>query len=205
MMTRADLEAIRNPALALAVVLISGAAAIYYTAQLEAGARKQLKQQEGVLQEARTRLQKSGEEKDVIVKYLGAFQQLQRGGFVGEEQRINWLDGLRVTNQQADLFGVDYDISSQKPYPYSADLNPGEIKLNQSVMKLRFRLLHEEDLMGFLNILARQGAGIYAVDQCTMRRLETGGAIRYQPNLAAECELAWITASVAAPAQEKKP
>jgi len=203
-MTPADLKAIRNPSLALVAVAVVAAAAIYYTNQLEIDARHRLMQQQGQLREARTRLQKSGDEKEVIVQYLGSYQQLQRRGFVGEEQRINWLDGLRLTNQQADLFGVDYDITSQKPYPYAADLNPGPIQLNQSVMKLRFRLLHEEDLMRFLNILARQGAGIYTVDQCMVKRIDTSGVIRYQPNLAAECELAWITASIGAPAEQKK-
>jgi hypothetical protein len=204
-MTRADLKAIRNPALTFIAVLIAAAAAIYYTEQFVVDARKQLKQQEVLLRDARTRLQKSGDEKDVIVKYLGAFQQLERRGFVGEEQRINWLDSLRLTNQQADLFGVDYDISAQKPYAYAADLTPGPIQLYGSVMKLRFRLLHEEDLMRFLNTLARQGAGLYTVDQCVVRRVDTGGVIRYQPNLAAECELAWITATIGEAGKEKQP
>jgi len=204
-MTQADLKAIRNPSPALAAVLLIAAAAIYYTDQLQVEARRQLAVQQGQMRDARMRLQKSGDEKDVIVRYLGTYQQLQRRGFVGEEQRINWLDGLRLTNQQADLFGVDYDIGSQKPYPYAADLNPAPIQLNQSLMRLRFRLLHEGDLMRFLSILAQQGAGIYTVDECSMKRVENSGAIRYQPNLAAECELAWITASVGAPGVTKKP
>jgi len=202
-MTQADLKAVRNPVLVLAAVLAVAAVAIYYTDRLAVAARQQLKQQQTQLRDAHARLQKSGDEKEVIVRYLGTFRQLQNGGFVGEEQRINWLDGLRLTNQQADLFGVDYEISAQKPYPYAADLNPGDIRLNQSVMRLRFRLLHEEDLMRFLDTLARQGAGIYTVDQCSLKRLDIGSAIRYQPNLSADCELAWITAKVANPAEQK--
>jgi hypothetical protein len=149
------------------------------------------------------RASRSGDE-NLIVRYLGSYQQLQKRGFAGEEQRINWLDALRVTNQQADLFGVDYDIGTQKPYPFAAAFNPGSIQLRESVMKLRFRLLHEEDLLRFLDVLARQGTGIYTVDQCSLKRLDARGVIRYQPNLAAECELAWITAS-ASPTPEKKP
>ena len=72
-------------------------------------------------------------------------------------------------------------------------------------MKLRFQLLHEEDLIRFLGALARQGGGIFNVDQCTLQRLNTGGVIRYQANVAAECELSWITARVSAgPAQKKQ-
>jgi hypothetical protein len=203
-MTRADFEAVRNPLLALGAILVGVVGAVYYTDQLAIKARRDIAQQETQLKDARARLLRSGDEKELIVRYLGAYQQLQKRGFAGEEQRINWLDALRVTNQQADLFGVDYEIGTQKPYPFAASLNPGQVQLRESVMKLRFRLLHEGDLLRFLDLLSRQSAGIYTVDQCTLKRLDTRGVIRYQPNLTAECELAWITASAGA-TPEKKP
>lgn len=202
-MNQADLQALRNPLLVLLAVLLVAAVAIYTTEQLTVSAQRQLRQQQNQLKEARTRLQKSGDEKDIIVRHLDGFRQLQRTGFVGEEQRINWLDSLRLTNQQADLFGVDYQIGVQKPYQYAAAFGPGQIDLNQSVMRLRFRLLHEEDMMRFFNILARQSAGIFTIDQCSMRRIDTGGVIRYQPNVTAECELSWITARVGAVGEKK--
>jgi hypothetical protein len=204
-MTRADLQSLRNPLLALAALLVASAAVIYYSEQLKVSAGQQLAQQQAQLKQARTRLQKSGDERDVIVKYLDGFRRLERAGFVGEEQRINWLDGLRLSNQQADLFGVDYNVGVQRPLPYAAEFNPGQIALNQSVMRVRFRLLHEEDLMRFFNALARQGAGVFTVDQCILRRLDTGGVIRFQPNLSAECDLSWITAKVGTGAEQKKP
>ncbi|MBI2294899.1 MAG: hypothetical protein HYU76_02385 [Betaproteobacteria bacterium] len=202
-MTQADLQALKNPLLVLLAVLVAAAATIYLTDQLRVSARRQLAQQQSQLKEARTRLQKSGDEKDIIIRYLQGFRRLQLSGFIGEEQRINWLDGLRLTNQQADLFGVDYQIGAQKPYPYAAEFNPGQLELNQSLMRLRFRLLHEEDMMRFFSILARQNAGIFTVDQCDMRRIDTAGVIRYQPNVTAECELSWITAKVAAAGERK--
>ena len=60
-------------------------------------------------------------------------------------------------------------------------------------MKISFKLLHEEDLMRFLSALAKQGAGVFSVTECMMERMETGGSIRFQPNIRAECDLAWIT------------
>jgi len=169
---------------------------VYSTEQLKVASERQLAQQRVQLNEARTRLQKSGEEKDIIVRYRDTFRALQRAGFVGEEKRINWLDGLRITNQRADLFGIDYQIGAQKRYQYAKSLNPGQIDLFESVMRLRFRLLHEEDLMRFFNLLAQQNLGIFHIDRCDMRRLDTRGVIRYQPNVTAECEVSWITARI---------
>jgi hypothetical protein len=204
-MNQADLKALRNPLLAVAGVALLGALAVYYSGRLMIAARQQLAQQQVQLKDARTRLQKSGDEKDIIVRYLESFRQLERAGFVGEEQRINWLDGLRLANQQTDLFGVDYQIGAQTPYAYAAEFSPGPLALNQSIMRVRFRLLHEGDLERFLNSLARQGTGIFAVDQCLMRRIDTRGVIRYQPNVTAECDLSWITVRVGASGAQKKP
>lgn len=195
-MNQADLVALRVPLLVLLAVLLVAAAAVYSTEQIEASAQKQLIQQEGRLKEARTRLQKSGDEKDIIVRYRDAFRALQRAGFVGEEKRINWLDGLRLTNQQADLFGVDYEISAQKKYRHAAALDLGQAQLYESTMRLRFRLLHEEDLLRFFALLDRQNVGIFHLDQCNISRIDTRGVIRYQPNLSVDCELSWITAKV---------
>jgi hypothetical protein len=204
-MNQSDFEALRTPLLVLLAVLVAGAGAIFYTDRLLASERQQFLQQQGQLKQAHVRLQKSGDERDIIVLYLDRYRQLERAGFVGEEQRINWLDGLRLANQQADLFGVDYQIGTQRTYPFAAEFNPGQIELNQSLMQLRFRLLHEGDLLRFFDALARQNAGIFTVDQCLLRRIDTRGVIRYQPNVNAECELSWITAKVGAAAAQKKP
>jgi hypothetical protein len=202
-MNQSDLQALRIPLLVLLAALVAGALAIYYTDRLMAAAGRQLLQQQAELKQAQIRLQKSGDEKDVIVRFLDRYRQLERAGLIGEEQRINWLDGLRLANQQADLFGVDYQIGAQKPYPFAAEFDPGQLALNQSLMQLRFRLLHEGDLLRFFDALARQGAGVFTIDQCLLRRIDTRGAIRYQPNVNAECDVSWITVKVGAAAEQK--
>jgi primosomal replication protein N len=202
-MNLGDIKVLRTPALLLLLTVAVGAGAIYYTDILLKHAKRQLAQQELQLKEARNRLYQSGEEREVITRYLERYQQLQRLGFIGDEQRINWLDGLRIANQQADLFGVDYQISEQRPYAYAQEYNPGQLQLHQSAMKLRFGLLHEADLTRFFSALGQAGAGLFYIDQCLIRRIDAGATLRYQPNLSAECELSWITARPSVP--EKKP
>ena len=192
-MNAEDFNALKFPLLALLIIAACSVGAVYYTRHLLQAAHYALGQQQRQLQEARTRLQKSGEEKQTIVRYLDSYRYLQQLGFVGDEQRINWIDGLRLTNQQLQLFGVDYQIDKQQLYPYADELGPGQLTLRQSAMKISLGLLHEGDLMRFLSALAQQGAGIFSVDQCMLTRANTGGSIRYQPNLRASCELSWIT------------
>ena len=131
--------------------------AVYYTDTLLKQGRLQLSQQEAQARDARIRLHRSGDEKEIIVRYLSPYRELQRIGFAGDEQRINWLDGLRLANERTNLFGVDYQITAQAPYAHASELNPGDLVLHQSVMTTRFRVLHEEDLLRFFNMLHDAG------------------------------------------------
>ena len=202
-MNPSDLRALKIPLIILMAVLAIGAWLVYYADVTLKQARLASVQQQKQLRDARVRLQKSGDEKDTIVRYLGPYQYLQRLGFAGEEQRINWVDAWRLSSQQTQLFGGDYQIDTQQPYPYASELDPGQLTLHQSLMKVSFRLLHEGDLMRFLGTLAKQGAGVFAVNQCMVERLDTGGSIRFQPNLRADCELAWITVRPGTPGDKK--
>jgi len=188
-----DLSALRGPLLLVALILALGAGAIVFSERFMERAEREAMQQKALLQEARLRYQRSGDEKETIVRYLGGYEQLQRDGVVGEERRINWIDGLRNANISSELFGVDYQIGVQQPYP-AGGATQGGIELRQSVMKIRLPLLHEGDLLHFLDTLKRQQVGLFLVDQCVLERINaTGGSPRYQPNLNAECTLTWLT------------
>ena len=91
-----DLKALRTPIIMLALIIGIGAVAIFYLNQSLGTLRRDFAQQTNLLREARTRLQRSGDEKQVIVRQLPAYRNLERIGFVGEEQRLNWVEGLRL-------------------------------------------------------------------------------------------------------------
>lgn len=185
------------PLLVLLAVMAATVAAVKFSMDQAQAAQQKLTAQQAQMREAQTRVQKSGSEKELIVRYLPDYRKLGALGFVGDEQRINWLDALRNANHKGDLFGINYDISARQPYPHAALLAPGQINVMQSVMKLRFQILHEEDLPKFLEYLSEQNAGVFVVDQCTVRRVSTTQTTRFQPNLSVECQLAWITAQPA--------
>ncbi|HEV7394129.1 MAG TPA: hypothetical protein VGO08_20995 [Burkholderiales bacterium] len=205
-MTRDDIEALRIPLIALVVTLILTAGVVYFSANALDNMRRGLTQHESQLREARLRIQNAGEEKEMIARYLGSYQQLARAGFVGEEQRINWLDSLRIANEEAGIFGVEYDISAQRPYAYASEFNAGQLLLQESLMRLRFTLLHEEDLPRFFNALGHGSGGFFTIDHCVVRRLKFGDAeksLQVEPHLAAECELRWLTVKPGATAEKK--
>lgn len=205
-MTREDLEALRTPLIVLGATLVAAILVMWFSGGVLDSAERTKAQRDAQLRDARARIQNAGEEKEMIGRYLGNYQRLARAGFVGDEQRINWLDSLRMANEEARIFGVEYDIGAQKPYIYSAEFNPGQLVLRESVMHLKFRLVHEEDLPRFFNALGRYGGGFFTVEQCHVRRLRSGDGDKgaaVQANLAAECDLRWLTVKPAAGAEKK--
>jgi hypothetical protein len=198
------LNSLLLPLLVLLATLAAAIALAKITADGVASAQRSLDAQRAQLREAQTRVQKSGSEKDLIARYLPNYQKLDALGFIGDEQRINWLDALRNVNQKEGLFGINYDIAAKKAYPHAAALGASQLNLSQSVMKLRFQMLHEGDLPKFFEYLAEQNAGVFIVNDCSVRRISATPAARFQPNMSAECELAWITAQPPPTMEERK-
>lgn len=194
-MNTEELKALRGPLILLIAILAAAAGAVYYTNLLRLQAQTALSQQQNLLRDAQARMRRSGDEEAIITQYVDKYRQLQQSGFIGDEQRINWIDALRIANERTDLFGINYGVDAQQPYSYAAELNPGPFTIRQSVMKLEFRLLHELDLLRFFDALRTQNNGLFHIDNCALRRTEITGAIRYQPNIAANCQLTWITAT----------
>jgi hypothetical protein len=152
-----------------------------------------LQTQQNALNQARSRYQTSGTEKDNIVKYLPDYQILILQGFIGEEQRIHWMDDLRNVNLHYKFFGISYDISAQHEYKPAFPLDMGSFKLHRSIMKLNFAMLHELDLLVLLNALFEDKSPYFMMRDCNITRIPDGGRNKFSPNLNATCELDWIT------------
>lgn len=189
-----DFNAIKMPLLALAIAVAASSAMVAFSSNQRSQSEKQYRDQLTGLQDARTRYQRSGEERETVMHYLQAYRQLEKIGFVGAEQRLNWVESLRAANTQAGLFGVDYQLSAQEPFPYVAKDNPIGDRVKHSRMRLSFGVLHEGDLTQLFRALSAQQPGFFTLNSCSLDRAGRQGApVPRQANLTAECELSWLT------------
>ena len=150
--------------------------------------------QQESLKQARIKFQSSGIEKDTIKQYLPQYNQLIASNFIGEEQRIEWIDNLRQIHDAHALFNIDYSIGTQESYKPNYLPNLGHFKLQRSVMKLNLDMLHEGDLLNLLNGLQQQSTP-HVVRDCEITR-PFGSAINIKDivaNLKAVCEIDWLT------------
>lgn len=189
-----DISALRRPLLALALVIGAVAAGVSLAERSLKNIRSTLAQARAELAEAQKRVQRSGEERDTIQRYLGPYAELAQRGVLGEEQRLAWVDALRSANAETELYGIDYEVGVRQPYAYPTEAGADGLSAQQSVMKLKFGLLYEQDLLDFFSALARQQVGTFAVNQCVLKRLvDESARPSNTPTLRAECDLAWIT------------
>lgn len=183
---------LRAPLLLLAGAGALAAALVYYTQQWNATSSAQLAREQVGLNNIRQKTAQVDQEKQLIERYREAYEDLRRGGAIGPEQRVNWLDALRAVNQTVQTLGVDYQLSQQATSPLKLDV--AGYKLQQTTMKINIKLLHEEDLPNFLRALEAQHAGLYLLQGCTLSRSANAAfSVRFEPKLAAECELAWLS------------
>lgn len=183
---------LRTPLLVLLGSLAASSAWVYFSHQWAGGTRQTLERERAVLNGIRQKSTQADQEKLLIQRYRDAYEDLQKSGAVGPEQRVNWLDALRNASQTVRSLGVDYQLSQQTASPIK--LETGAYKLQQSTMKLRIKLLHEGDLPSFLHALDAERPGLYLLQSCSLTRGPSGAfSVRYEAKLAAECELLWLS------------
>src|SRR5689334_21358078 len=199
-----DVRALLQPLIVLAAVLAACIIAVRYTQGAVKKAEQGVAAQERLLTEARKKVQQSDQEKMVIERFVQPYLQLEQAGIVGEEKRISWIDALRAANSETDLYGVEYELEPQQAYAFKGDIAADNLPVHQSVMKLRFELLHEGDLLHFFQALNAQKVGHFVVNDCKLQRLPVNLAVPVnQPTLRAECEVAWITIGAPGPEESK--
>ena len=117
--------------------------------------------------------------------HLAIWDRLDQSGIVGEERRLEWLDTLARIRALRKLDDLRYQIEPQKTGQGAA--TPAPFQVRSSTMKVELALLHEGDLLRFLDDLRSSGGAYYAVRRCTIQRSAAA------PMLRGKCEIDLIT------------
>jgi len=199
---RDDLKRLRVPFLAAAVLVALGIASLVTSDHyLDAAknVRDAMRQSRVAAQE---RVSKVSEEEREIRENLVYYEQMRRRGMVGEQNRLDWIDSIAKIKSDRKLFEIKYSIEAQKPLDYPG-VAAGGTEFVVSRMRLEMMLLHEEDLLDFLDDMQAAGKAYIAVRQCSVARIERGTAptaTALQPRLHAECQVDLVSVKRARPA-----
>ena len=196
-----DLKRLRLPIAGCLVLILAGAAG-YFAAEDYLQETKKLGAATSAQRaEVQARLASANEEEREIKANLQQYQALAAHGVIGEEKRLDWVDTITAIKNERRLFNIGYSIEPQQELDYPGFSPGGGVKFMASRVKMNLLLLHEEDLLNFIDDLARRGRPYLSVRSCVVHRSERGAAgTTLAPRLQADCVFDLITISHNKPA-----
>ena len=179
------------PAVLLALsMLAAGAGSVYLARESTRDAQRQYQAALAERNEIDGRLKRVRSEEQEIKRKSALFADLRTRGVIGEEQRLEWSELLGSIRTQRRLPQLDYEIAPQ----VQLDAAIGNFSIHASRMKLNLRLLHEEDLVNFLDDLRNNARALILVRSCAVTRLARGAADAAPlAHLQADCQIDWLT------------
>jgi hypothetical protein len=147
------------------------------------------------MNDARNHLNMARQDRDNLSDYSKEYDTLEANKIIGDDHRLDWMEGLEKLRNQNLVINFSYNIAPQKVYLPQPALDSGNFIIHYSEMKLQFDLLHEGQLLNFFDALRRRIKGHYQLEGCTLQRVITDGESAPAPgkNIKAECSGGWIT------------
>ncbi len=176
-------------ALLISVVLSAG----LYTSgeKFQEQALKDRQTAQRQLTESRTQLASAQIDMENMAAYQLEYQALETQKVIGNELRLDWIEGLERVRKQGLVPDFQYTIAPQQSYVPNPPLDAGNFALNISPMTLQIDLLHEEQLLHLFSALHTQLKGWFILDRCSLSATDATSA---SPGaLKAECAGGWLT------------
>ncbi|QDX81163.1 hypothetical protein B9N43_07870 [Denitratisoma sp. DHT3] len=126
---------------------------------------------------------------------LARFHLLSDRGVLGQEHRLEWTEQVSRIQQRRQPISLEYHLSPPRLLQETG-APPGVdgVQTSISAMKLRLRLLHEGELLAFLDDLMSIDSALVRIRRCRVERADPVDAeTAAAPSLQADCDVDWIT------------
>jgi len=168
----------------LMVLVIAGAWLTQRMAMVDKG-KWQQQQLQAELAAVNQQIALSAQDRQWIAQYSADYRQLQRNGFIGDDQRLVWNQALISAGARLGLTAVSFDIAPQQLH--QPELPSGAFKLMDTPVQFAAEIPHEGIFAQLLDDLRSQNHGIFTVRECTLSHV-----METQP-LQAQCVFEWHT------------
>ncbi len=130
--------------------------------------------------------------RNLLARFLPAYREQQLKGYIGEPQRLQWVESLRSIGQRFDIPGLEFTLESTEKVEQNVhDFWQPELTGRVTDKKLTLLLSHEGDLFRLLTSLRAEAKGIYSVENCNLRWLEEYTDDFQLSRLRGDCLLRW--------------
>ena len=192
--SKSDFPLMRWSILSFCASLAISAAILYSSGEFAERTQRDLRNAQNMGNDARNRLAAAHEDQKNMTIYADEYGALIDRKIIGDDQRLDWMEGLGKLLHQSLVMDFRYSIAPQKKYAPQPPIDSGNFDINYSEMKLQFDLLHEAQLLNFFTALHSQIKGYYQLESCALHRVSDNNiSAAASAHLKAECNGGWIT------------
>lgn len=186
-----DFAKLQIPLLSMLVMLVLAGLLAWWSTGLAEKSERENKAANTSKNQVEQRLRQVRTEEQELKEKAQIFQQMQNSGMAGEEKRLDWTEMLRNTQRDMRLPGMTYEFGAQIQID---SVEGAAFAYFTSPMRLQLRLLHEQDLLNFLNRIQKEASALVLVRSCKLSPATRSNDARDAlAQLSAECELQWVT------------
>ena len=188
--SRTDFPLIRWSLATISASALLSSVILYGSSQYSNQKELKLSTAQRQLNEARRSLAAAHQDQVNLSDYSAEYGVLEEQNVIGDDHRLDWMEGLEKLRRQNLVVDFRYNIAPQKNYTPQPAIDSGNFNIHYSEMKLQFDLLHEGQLLHFFDALRNQIKGQYQLEGCTLHRND---AVENAAHIKAECRGGWIT------------
>lgn len=138
---------------------------------------------------ARAQLENARTQQKYFGDNLATYTDLVTKGLFDKQKRLEWIELIAQLRDRHQIYSIDYNISAQKPLEGMV----ANLPVFASKIDLKLTLLHEQDLVNFLNDFQQQAPGVFLLDSCSIQRDGDTIEAKLAPNIEANCTMQWVT------------
>jgi len=136
----------------------------------------------------------ASEQRNILQASLMTYRQRQKRGDIGEPRRLQWLEALRRVDERYQIQSMEFILEGSELVQENIDHYwNAEVPIRATNMKLLLKLSHEGDLYRIIEGLRAEAEGLFSVENCKIRWLETYSDEIALTRLRGECQLRWYT------------
>ena len=190
-----DSKALRRPATILIAVALLSASLWWLSDRYKTTHVVALQQARSSLGAAREDYRLAVEANGILKTSQQRYQNLHQRGFLGDEPRLLWVESLRSSGLEHNLYNLQYSLRQRQPVQLNGMEIPEHYQLYASHMQLQLELAHEVDLLRYFSGLDARRPAVYQLRSCALKPLLNDNEIALdKANVKASCELLWYTA-----------
>ena len=193
--SKADFYQLRWSLAAFLAAILVSSIILSSSSQYADSTQKNQRAAQSQMNDARNRLAMASQDQESLAIFSREYDVLEKNKIIGDDHRLDWREGLEKIRNQNRVVDFRYNISPQKIYAPQPVLDSGNFDIHYSEMKLQFDLLHEGQLLNFIDAMRNQIKGQFQLEGCTMQRVATNEIPTSIAgvNIKAECNGGWIT------------